>query len=271
MKRGASALRHIVKCCVDWGVTTAEVPATASVGCEIVRSELTTNPNGRSGALLTEQHGGRSPFSAGAWVSSLGQHDIGPIACIACMLIEHCITWSPGSSASPASAHNRMVSARVAISAFRIVALFSIASAYSPTPAALGSVTTVTSCQLFRRPAPQKVPAPCSALHCYGKGFQTMRRTALFAAILVATLSLAQNPPAATPPGPGAGPHHRRVGLAHAGDISRLPPTRPATTLRNRRALPNVSSTRCRRRVPRPQPSPSPACFKRRAAAMSAL
>src|SRR5271166_6001247 len=43
------------------------------------------------------------------------------------------------------------------------------------------------------------------ALHCYGKGFQTMRRTALFAALFVATLGFAQNPSATMPPGPGAG------------------------------------------------------------------
>ena len=45
------------------------------------------------------------------------------IACICPMVMEHCITWSSVTSASPASAHNAIASTSAAVMVLRILVL----------------------------------------------------------------------------------------------------------------------------------------------------
>ena len=93
---------------------------------------LTTNPKGSSGALLTEQHGARFAGIAGDQDSSNGQHDIEPMACISCIDIEHCMTWSPCTSANPASAHTAINRISSALASFRNVVFAFIFSLGAP-------------------------------------------------------------------------------------------------------------------------------------------
>jgi hypothetical protein len=124
----------------------------------VTRSELTTNPSGRSGAWLTEQHAGRSSLKAGTRASSLGQHVVTPIACICCIDIEHCITWSPVTSASPASAHNAIVNANIAVTIFRDVVLVSIVEGLLSGAIEWTVCDACHLCLLFRRTTSRMVP-----------------------------------------------------------------------------------------------------------------
>jgi len=122
MKRGTSALRQTPKCGATGAVNCAGKEVTTSSEWLVARSEFTTNPNGRSGPRLIEQHGGRSLLSAGTRVSLVGQHVIEPMACICCMVMKHRITWSACTRATLASAHKTMVTAnRVVISLRNVV------------------------------------------------------------------------------------------------------------------------------------------------------
>jgi len=137
------------KCWVAGVANSAGTVLTASSVWLVVRSELTTNPNGRSGVWLTEQHSGRASLSAGIRASSSGQHVIAPMACICCMLMEHCITWSPVTSASPASAQSAIASIRVEVTILRIMVLCRMLEALFFRLLACQSVTFVTLRHLF--------------------------------------------------------------------------------------------------------------------------
>ena len=122
------------------------------------------------------------------------------MACISCALIEHCITWSPSTSASPASAHNTIASVSRLTSSFRVVVGDIMQSVFS-LAAVNGSVISVTVAILSTAAVAKRNAAfsGVPALHCNSKEPMPMKSVLLAACLLSSTLVFAGVPQSELP------------------------------------------------------------------------